>query len=113
MKNLGGGGPSSGRTMANKYTKQTVARESKPGRRPKFAIGDKVKVIGLPRITFPPSVKDDLGTEKLFRSMLGRVYTIRGFGKYRLVELEPKRLNKVWIEPEFLKLRARKKKKPR
>ena len=41
---------------------------------------------------------------------MDKVYTIRGFGKYGFVELEPKRLNSVWIEPEFLKLRARKKK---
>ncbi|HWX38303.1 MAG TPA: hypothetical protein VNY09_03620 [Candidatus Sulfotelmatobacter sp.] len=68
-------------------------------------------MIGLPRITFPPGVKDELGTEKLFKRMIGKVYTIRGFAKYRLVELEPNRLDTVWIEPEFLKLRARKKKK--
>ena len=54
-----------------------------------------------------------MGTEKLFKSMLGRVYTVRGFDKYGNVELEPKRFNTVWIEPEFLKLRARKKKKTR
>jgi hypothetical protein len=32
----------------------------------KFAVGDKVKVIGIPPITFPPGVKDELGTVKLF-----------------------------------------------
>jgi len=79
----------------------------------KFAIGDKVKVIGMAPITYAPGVKDELGTEKLFKSILGRVYTVRGFDKYGNVELEPKRFNTVWIEPEFLKLRARKKKKTR
>jgi hypothetical protein len=97
--------------MARKYKKRTLSRASKPGHHRKFGVGDEVKVIGLPRITFAPGVKDELGTVKLFRSMLGKVYTIRGFGKYGFVELEPKRLNSVWIEPEFLKLRARKKKK--
>jgi hypothetical protein len=74
----------------------------------KFRVGDKVKVFGMSPVTFPPGVKDELGTEKLFKSMLGKVYTVRGFDKYGNVELEPKRLNTVWVEPEFLKLRARK-----
>jgi hypothetical protein len=77
----------------------------------KFHVGDKVKVIGMRAITFAPGVKDELGTEKLFRSMLGKVYTVRGFDKHGYVELEPKRWNTVWVEPEFLKLRARNKKK--
>jgi hypothetical protein len=51
-------------------------------------------------------VKDELGTEKLFKSMLGKVYTVRGVDKYGNVELELQRLNTVWVEPEFLKLRA-------
>jgi hypothetical protein len=73
----------------------------------KFRIGDKVKVVGMSPVTFPPGVKDERGTEKLFKSMLGKVYTVRGFDQYGNVELEPKRLNAVWVEPEFLKLRAR------
>ena len=69
-------------------------------------IGDKVKVVGMPPITFAPGVKDELGTKKLSKSMLGKVYTVRGFDKYGNVELQPKRMNFVWIEPEFLKFRA-------
>jgi len=76
----------------------------------KFRVGDKVKVVGMSKVTFPPGVKDELRNEKLFKSMLGRVYTVRGFDKYGNVELEPQRLNTVWVEPEFLKLRARKNK---
>jgi hypothetical protein len=78
--------------------------------KPKFSVGDKVKVIGIPKTTYAPDVKDELGTERLFRSMLGKVYTVRGFDKFRpgYIELEPKRLNTVWIGPEFLKLRSRK-----
>ena len=76
----------------------------------KFQVGDKVTVVGLPTIRFAPGVKDELGTEKLFRSMLGKVYTVRGFDKYGNIELRPKRLDVVWVEPEFLKLRARKSK---
>jgi hypothetical protein len=74
----------------------------------KFWVGDKVRVTGMSPVTFRPGVKDELGTEKLFKSMLGRVYTVRGFDKYGNVELEPKRLNTVWIEPQFLRLRVRK-----
>jgi hypothetical protein len=79
----------------------------------KFRIGDRVKVVGMSHVTFAPGVKDELGTEKLFKSMLGKVYTVRGFDKYGNVELEPKRLNTVWVEPEFLNLRARRTRKHR
>ena len=78
--------------------------------RKKLRVGDKVKVVRMSPVTFPPGVKDDLGTEKLFKSMLGKVYTVRGFDKYGNVELQPKPLNTVWVEPEFLKLRAKKRK---
>ena len=74
----------------------------------KFRVGDKVKIVGAPPVTFSHGVKDELGTEKLLNSMLGKVYTVGGFDKYGNVELRPKRLNTVWVEPEFLKLRARK-----
>jgi hypothetical protein len=72
----------------------------------KFRVGDKVKVVGMSPVTFAPGVKDELGTEKLFKSMLGRVYTVRGFDKYGNVKLQPRRLNIVWVEAEFLTLRA-------
>jgi hypothetical protein len=76
----------------------------------KFRIGDRVKVIGMSPVTFAPGIKDELGTKKLFKSMLGKVYTVQGFDKYGYVELRPKRWDTVWVEPEFLKLRARKRK---
>ncbi len=74
----------------------------------KFRVGDKVKVVGMSPVTFPPGVKDELGTEKLFKSMLGKVFTVRGFDRYGNIELRPNRCDVVWVEPEFLKLRARK-----
>jgi hypothetical protein len=74
----------------------------------KFRVGDKVKLVGIPPLTFAPGVKDELGTVKLFKSMLGKVYTVRGFDMYGHVELQSKRLDFVWVEPEFLRLRARK-----
>ena len=77
-------------------------------RKRKFKIGDKVLVTGLPRDNYAPGVKDELGTEKLLQSMLGKVYAITGFGKYDLVELQPTRRDTIWIEPKFLKLHSRK-----
>jgi len=74
----------------------------------KFRIGDKVKVVGMPPLTFPEGVKDELGTENLFKSMLGKVYTVRGFDRCGNVQLEPNRVNTVWIEPQYLRIRARK-----
>jgi hypothetical protein len=44
----------------------------------RLQVGDNVKVVGMSPLTFPPGVKDELGTENLFKSMLGKVYTVRG-----------------------------------
>jgi hypothetical protein len=76
----------------------------------KFRIGDRVKVIAMSPVTFAPGIKDELGTEKLFKSMVGKVYTVQGFDKHGYVELRPTRRDWVWVEPEFLKLRARRRK---
>jgi hypothetical protein len=62
-------------------------------------------------VTFAPGVKDEPRTEKLFKSMIGHVYTVRGFDKYGHVELIPKRWDTVWVETKFLVLRARKRKR--
>jgi hypothetical protein len=77
----------------------------------RFRVGDKVKVVGMPPMSFAPGLKDELGTEKLFKGMLGNVYTVRGFDKYANLELRPKRSDVVWIEPEFLRIRAARSKK--
>ena len=61
----------------------------------RFRIGDKVRVIGMSKVTYPPGIKDELGTERLFKSMIGKVYTVRGFDKYGNVELQPKRSDTV------------------
>ena len=75
----------------------------------KFQIGDKVRVIGIPKIRLPKGMKDELGTKRLFRYMRGRVYTVRGFGKDGHIELKPTRKDVVWIEPELVKLQIRRK----
>jgi hypothetical protein len=77
----------------------------------KFRVGDKVLVVGMSPVKFAPGIKDEMGTEKLFKSMLGRVYTVRGFDQYGYVELHPTRRDHVWVEPEFLKLRSRRPKR--
>src|SRR5215469_3622886 len=44
----------------------------------RFQIGDKVRVTGMSPVTFPLGAKDELGTEKLLKNMLGKVYTVQG-----------------------------------
>ena len=79
-------------------------------RKQTIRVGAKVVVIGLSTVNYPPGVPDELGTEKLFKSMLGKVYTVKGFDEYGNVELHPTRRDAVWIEPKYLKLRPRKRK---
>ena len=79
----------------------------------KLHVSDKVKGMGMSKITFAPGVKDEightkLGTEDLFKSMIGKGYTVKGFDEYGYVELYPKRTRWVWVEPEFLRLRRKK-----
>jgi hypothetical protein len=74
----------------------------------KLKIGDKVRVIRYRPIKVSPRVAKELGTEKLFKAMVGRRYIVKGFGKYGHVELEPKRLHTVWIDPDLVRLVQRK-----
>lgn len=67
-------------------------------------IGDKIRVTGYRPGKYPPGVVDDMGTEGLFKSLVGRRYTVRGFDNYGNVELRPKRLHTVWIEPDLVEL---------
>lgn len=71
----------------------------------RFRVGDKAKVVGMPPMSVAPGVKDKLGAGRLFKSMLGKVYAVRGFDKYGNAELRPKRSDFVWTEPVLLKLR--------
>ena len=77
----------------------------------RFRVGDKVKLVGIPALSFASGVSDELGTEKLFKQMLGKDYSVRGFDKLGNVELRPKRSDVVWIEPEFLRIRGAKAKR--
>jgi len=69
----------------------------------RFRVGGKVKIVGM---SFALGLKDELGTEKLFKSMFGKVHIVRGLDKYGNVELRPKRSDFVWIEPDFLRTPA-------
>jgi len=75
--------------------------------RKKFKVGDKIRVTGYRPGKYAPDVVDDMGTEELFKSLVGRRYTIRGFDDYGHIELQPKRLHTVWIEPDLVKLVGR------
>jgi hypothetical protein len=81
--------------------------------KPAFKVRDRVTVVASPPLRFAAGVRGELGTKKLSQGMVGKVYTVTGFGEHGNVELWPQRLNVVWIEPEFLKLRAKKKTKRR
>jgi hypothetical protein len=76
--------------------------------KPKLKIGDKIRVIGYRPWMYPPGFVDDMGTEELFKSLVGRRYTIKGFDDYGNIELRPKPLNTVWIEPDLVRLVRRK-----
>lgn len=72
--------------------------------KPKFKIGNKIWVIGYRPGKYAPGVVDDMGTEELFKSLVGCRYTIRGFDRYGNIELRPKPLHHVWIEPDLVEL---------
>jgi hypothetical protein len=51
---------------------------------------------------YASGVTDEMGTEKLFKRLVGRAYKVRGFDDYGNIELQPKRLHTVWIEPDLV-----------
>ena len=79
----------------------------------KLKLGDLVKVIGYRPGKYPPKFKDKMGTEKLFKSLVGKQYRIQGFGRYGHIELWPKKLHFVWIEPDLVELAETANNKPR
>jgi hypothetical protein len=73
----------------------------------KLQVGDKIRVTGYRPGKYPPGSIDEMGTEQLFQTMVGRRYTIRGFDDYGHIELRPKRLHTVWIESDLVELVGR------
>lgn len=70
----------------------------------KLKIGDIVRVTGYRPVKYVPGVMDEMGTEDLFKSMVGKRYRVCGFDQYGHIELRPKRLDTVWIEAELVEL---------
>ncbi|HEV2694049.1 MAG TPA: hypothetical protein VG347_14230 [Verrucomicrobiae bacterium] len=70
----------------------------------KLKIGDKIRVIGYRPGKYASGIVDDMSTEDLFKSLVGRRYTVRGFDDYGNIELQPKRLHFVWIEQDLVEL---------
>lgn len=90
-----------------------------------FKVGDRVRIVDI-----SPEFKDlnydlrntearEMRTAELFRFCLGRVFTVRGFGRYGTVEFEVgnspavrEKFGKwqtIWSEPGFLKLVSKRK----
>lgn len=87
------------------WSTPTAPRKKLPKRSgSKFKIGDTIRVVGYRPGKYPAGTKDKMGTEKLFKSMVGRSYKIKGFDQYGNIELELKRCQTVWIEPDIVEL---------
>jgi hypothetical protein len=66
-------------------------------------VGDTVRVVAYTPGKYAPGVKDELGTERLFKSLVGR--TFRVFGKNRVgLELQPTWRDTVWIPRKDVQL---------
>ena len=85
-----------------------------------FRVGDRVRITDIspdlknPNYDLRDAEAREMRTAELFRFCLGRVFTVRGFGRYGTVELEVGnssavrekfgKWHTIWSEPEFLKL---------
>ena len=75
---------------------------------PKPKIGDTVKVIGYRppenASSKDPKIEDEMGTEKLFKSLVGRTFTVRGYDDFGHIELQPTPLDFIWIAPDLVEV---------
>jgi len=69
-----------------------------------FKVGDTIRVTGYRPGVYAPGVKDELGTEELFKSLVGNCYIVKGFNEHGHIELEPTWHDTVWIEPDLVEL---------
>jgi hypothetical protein len=67
-------------------------------------IGDRITIIHYTPVKRAAGVKDELGTEDLFRRIIGHCYRIMGFDEYGHVELHPTRHDSIWINPQDVEL---------
>jgi len=70
----------------------------------KLKVGDTIRVTGYRPGKYAPGAVDDMGTEELFKSLVGRRYTVRGFDRYGHIELRPKPRDTVWVEADLVEL---------
>ena len=68
--------------------------------RPK--IGTLVKVIAYRPVKYAPGYRDELGTEKLFKSLVGRRLKVMGFDKHGNIKLRPTPRDTIWIERDLV-----------
>lgn len=78
-----------------------------------FTVGDFLVVTHYTPIRYASGVKDELGTEALFRRMVGRRYKIMGFDEHGHIELHPTRRDQIWIKSSDVKLALKRKNKSR
>jgi hypothetical protein len=63
----------------------------------KYKIGDVVTVVAYTPPRYAAGTKDELGTERLFKSMVGKSCRIHGFDQYGHSELRPTHWDTIWI----------------
>jgi hypothetical protein len=63
----------------------------------KYKTGDIVTVIAYTPGLYAPGVKDTLGTERLFKRLVGKNYRVLGFDRGYL-ELQPTKRDTIWIK---------------
>jgi hypothetical protein len=73
----------------------------------RFKFGDIVEVTHYTAGRYASGVKDELGTEALFRRIVGRRYRIMGFDKHGHIELHPTGRDGIWIRTDDVKLAPR------
>jgi hypothetical protein len=74
---------------------------------PAIRVGDTVTVVAYTPAKYAPGQKDELGTERLFKSLVGRTLRVFGKDRYGHLELRPTRHDTVWIAQKDVKLRRR------
>jgi len=79
----------------------------------KYKIGDTVTVIAYTPACYAREAMDELGTEQIFKDMVGRSYRVHGFDQYGHLELRPTRSDTIWIGQKDVKLRAESPKRKR
>jgi hypothetical protein len=72
-----------------------------------FKVGDLVEVTHYTAGRYASGVKDELGTEALFRRIVGRRYRIMGFDEYGYIELHPTPRDYIWIKADDVRLVSR------